>query len=330
MPVQQTRRALAPTSIQDERVERRYAQRRRFGESSRRTSQQGGIEDKIATALGWFSIGLGLSEILAPKGLAKLIGLDEEHPLLFRVLGLREIASGVGILSRQRPAGWVWSRVAGDAIDLSLLGFAMASDDSDRTRLIAATAAVAGVTALDVYNAQQLSVDSGPQGGLIAISAVTINRSPDEVYRFWRDLQNLPRFMKHLAEVRVLDDRRSHWVARAPAGKSVEWDAEITEDKPGELISWRSIGDSDVDNFGSVHFERAPGDRGTEVCVEVEYNPPAGVLGAGIAKIFGEAPDQQIKNDLSRLKQVLETGEVVQSDASIHSGMHPAQPPMRW
>jgi uncharacterized membrane protein len=108
---------------------------------------------------------------------------------------------------------------------------------------------------------------------------------------------------------------------------SVEWDAEITEDRANELIAWRSLPGAEVDNVGRVRFVPAPGGRGTEVHVELSYRPPAGVLGATFAKLFGEAPEQQIEGDLRRLKQVLETGEVVHSDASIHRGAHSARPP---
>ncbi|MFP5261342.1 MAG: SRPBCC family protein [Blastocatellia bacterium] len=286
-------------------------------------------DERLATGLGWFSIGLGLAEVLAPKGLAKLIGVSDEHPILFRLLGLREIASGIGILTQRRPAGWVWSRVAGDVMDLSLLGVALASDDSDKGRVAAATAAVIGVTALDVFNAQRLSDGSGAGAGTVRAKTMTINRPPEEVYRFWRDFQNLPRFMTHLESVQVTGDNRSHWVAKAPAGATVEWDAEIVEDRPNEVISWRSLEGADVDNSGSVRFERAPGGRGTEVRVEIAYDPPGGVLGTTVAKLFGEEPEQQLKDDLYRFKQVMETGEVVRSDASIHSGPHPGQPPAR-
>ena len=156
---------------------------------------------------------------------------------------------------------------------------------------------------------------------------MTINRSPEEIYHFWRDFQNLPRFMDHLESVDVLDERRSHWRAKAPAGKTVEWDAEIIEDRPNELIAWRSLENADVPNTGSVRFVPAPGGRGTEVHVELKYDPPGGAVGVAIAKLFGEEPNQQVATDLRRFKQVMETGEVVQSDASIHRGPHPARPP---
>jgi len=161
--------------------------------------------------------------------------------------------------------------------------------------------------------------------------SITINRAPDEVYRFWRDFEHLPRFMQHLTEVRVVDERRSHWKALAPAGKTVEWDAELTEDRPNELIGWRSVEGAEVENSGQVQFRAAPGGRGTEVVVELAFNPPAGSVGRMVAKLFGKGPEQAVSGDLRRLKQVLETGEVVRSDASLETTnitkQRPAQPP---
>lgn len=163
--------------------------------------------------------------------------------------------------------------------------------------------------------------------------AITINRPIEEVYAFWRDFENLPRFMHHLEMVETTGNRRSHWVAKGPSDKGVEWDAEVTEDRPNELIAWRSIGkDDDVHNAGTVRFVKAPGGRGTEVHVFLEYDPPFGKAGALFAKLFGEEPGQQIDDDIRRLKQVLETGEVVRSNGSpegmgrsmLHQ--HPAQP----
>lgn len=159
--------------------------------------------------------------------------------------------------------------------------------------------------------------------------AITINRSPEELYQYWHNFEQLPRFMNHLEAVDVIDEKRSHWKAKAPAGKKVEWDAEIVEDQPNESIRWRSLPGADVENSGAVRFERAPGGRGTIVKVEMQYNPPAGALGAGIAKLYGEEPDQQVWEDLHRLKQLLETGEIVRSDGSpdgMGSSQHPGQP----
>jgi uncharacterized membrane protein len=140
--------------------------------------------------------------------------------------------------------------------------------------------------------------------------AVTILRPRAELYAFWRDFTNLPRFMQHLARVDVIDERRSHWVARAPADRLVEWDAEITDEMPDELIAWRSTADSDIGNAGSVRFTDAPGDRGTVVSVDLRYEAPGGKLGALFAKLFGEEPEQQVREDLRRFKQVMEVGEL--------------------
>lgn len=146
--------------------------------------------------------------------------------------------------------------------------------------------------------------------GITVRRAITINKPVEEVYAFWRDFENLPRFMQHLESVVRDDDRRSHWVARAPAGRRVEWDAEIVEERPNELIAWRSLAGADVRNAGTVAFERGPGGRGTTIRVSLAYAPPGGKLAAVIAKLFGEEPGQQVDDDLRRLKQLMEAGEV--------------------
>ena len=301
------------------------------GSRDRRTA------DGLASALGWFSIGLGLAQIAAPRGMARLIGVrdDRRSATIMRTIGMREIASGIGILSqhRRRP-GWVWSRVAGDVMDLALLGNALNGRTTERNRTVAATATVLGVTALDVICGQQLERNGGETGEAEArrrsksevTASVTINRSPEEVYGFWHQLDNLPQFMRHLESVRVLDAQRSHWTAKAPAGKTVAWDAVITQDRPNELIGWRSAENAQVRNEGTVRFTPAPGGRGTEVTVTLRYDPPAGAVGAALSKLFLEEPTKQIPDDLRRLKQVLEIGEVMLSDATVRPGRHPAQP----
>jgi uncharacterized membrane protein len=138
---------------------------------------------------------------------------------------------------------------------------------------------------------------------------VTINRPASEIFSLWRDFANLPRFMSHLESVTVLDGNRSHWVAKAPMGRTVEWDAEIINEEQDRLIAWRSVGEADVKSAGSVRFESAPGNHGTEVRVKIEYMPPGGAAGAMVAKIFQEEPGQQVKDDLRRLKQIMEAGE---------------------
>jgi len=143
---------------------------------------------------------------------------------------------------------------------------------------------------------------------------VTINKPADELYRYWHNFENLPTFMKHLKSVRVDNEKRSHWIANAPLGNSVEWDADILEDRENEFISWASVEGADVDNSGFVRFKKAPGDRGTEVKVVLEYNPPGGALGATVAKLFGEEPEQQIGDELRRFKMLMETGEIATTE----------------
>jgi uncharacterized membrane protein len=149
---------------------------------------------------------------------------------------------------------------------------------------------------------------------------VTINKPADELYRYWHDFKYLPTFMKHLKSVEVYDNKRSHWVANAPLGASVEWDAEIIEDRENEFISWTSVEGADVDNSGFVRFKPAPGNRGTEVKVVIEYAPPGGVLASAIAKLFGEEPEQQIGDDLRRFKMLMEAGEIATTEGQPKGG----------
>ncbi len=149
----------------------------------------------------------------------------------------------------------------------------------------------------------QVSVPYGR--GIQVEKSVTISAPPEELYRFWRNLENLPRFMENLESVHVIDAKRSHWKAKGPAHIDAEWDAEIINEIPNELIGWRSVDDSRVDNAGSVHFNALPGNR-TEVKVVLRYDPPAGRIGAAVAKVLGEDPEKQVQEDLRRFKQLIE------------------------
>jgi uncharacterized membrane protein len=149
------------------------------------------------------------------------------------------------------------------------------------------------------------------RSGVHVSESMLIDKSPEELYTFWRNFENLPQVMTHLASVTVTGDRQSHWVAKAPSilGGTAEWDAEITADEPNRRMEWRSLPGSAIDHRGSVVFVRAPGDRGTGVRVTLDYQPPAGQLGKWIAKLFGKAPEQQIWDGLRNLKRVMEAGE---------------------
>jgi uncharacterized membrane protein len=140
--------------------------------------------------------------------------------------------------------------------------------------------------------------------------SVAVDAEPATLFAFWRDFENLPRFMEHLVSVRVDSPTRSHWVAKAPAGTTVEWDAEIINEIPDSLIAWKSAAGAEVPNAGSVHFSAAPGGRGTIVKVVMDVEPPAGKLGFVMAKLFGEDPDREVREDLRRFKQLMETEQV--------------------
>jgi uncharacterized membrane protein len=146
--------------------------------------------------------------------------------------------------------------------------------------------------------------------GIHVEESMTINRTPWDLYQFWRNFDNLPRFMQHVKSVRVSDEKKSHWVVDGPAGKDVEWDAEIINDEPNTLIAWRSLAGATVDNAGSVRFVPGPEGRGTEVRVVIDYIPPAGRVGNWVAKLFGKNPASEIREDLRRFKRLMETGEV--------------------
>jgi uncharacterized membrane protein len=266
---------------------------------------------QLARGLGWFSIGLGAAELFAPKQVGSLIGVNN-HKTLILMMCMREIASGIGVLAEDRTTNSKTARVCGDALYLALLGAGLVAGNANKGRMIAATAAVAGDTALDILCRKQLSngTSASSNGHQRSIQTAAINRSPEECYQLWRDFANLPRFMQHVQSVDVLDERRSHWVVRGPGGSNIEWDAEITDDRPNETIAWRSVEGSDVNHSGRVRFERAPAGHGTFVKVRISYETPGGKFGSLVAKAIGKDPSQLIQGDLRRFKSIIETGEI--------------------
>ncbi|MGH3822919.1 MAG: SRPBCC family protein [Pseudonocardiaceae bacterium] len=305
---------------------------------------------RLVDGLGVFSLGLGTAQLVAPGLMNRLIGANDnaKSRAVQRWLGgAREFTLGTGIETRYKPAVWLWARVAGDVADLSMLNAVRSRPGrprSMRRRTTIATAAVVGVTVADLVVALRTSRDgehsaiAGRAGqGMSEIeakAAITVNRPVPEVFAHWNDVENLPHFMAHLQSVTSLGEGRSRWRAAGPAGVEVEWDAEISDHRIDEYIAWRSVGGATVTNWGEVEFRPAPGGRGTEIRVRLAYHPPAGKLGATFAKLFGEAPDQQLRDDLRRFKQVLETGEVVRSEGSPEGtktrrliAQRPAQPP---
>lgn len=295
---------------------------------------------KLVRALGGASFGLGVPMLWRTDEVARFSGVDDSSaaPAVIRAVGAREMMhAGLLLLGPQRS---VWTRVVGDAMDLAVLGTALRGRRGERRmRTAAATVAVLGIAGLDVYAALRTGRrqhGKGRPGPLELHASTTVNRSPEEVYHFWRDFENLPSFMLHLKSVSGDGDGRSHWEANAPLRRSVKWDAEITGDEPGRRISWKSLPGADIDNAGTVHFAPAPGDRGTEVRVALHYDVPGGRVGRAVAKLFGEEPEQQVRDDLRRFKQVLETGDLVRTESLPHGtdarhqfAQGPAQPAKR-
>ncbi len=275
--------------------------------------------DTLARGLGWFSLAFGAAELAMPRLLARGIGIEPGPitSLVTRVMGAREIVSGIAILTNPRTPMPLWVRVAGDAVNLALLGLA-ATRRTSGLRLAGAIAAVSGVTALDIVaslRAHKMKVYPNRP----VLFSVTINKPTQAVYERFRDFARLPELMDYLESVTV-DGTRSHWVAK-PLGDnapSVSWDAEITEDLPGRVIAWKTV-DAPVEVSGRVTFATAPGSEATEVRVEME-------LGKGHATLTKLFAKPQIKGDLRRFKQVMETGEVLLSDATVTRKPHPAQP----
>ncbi len=302
---------------------------------------------QVSRGLGVFSFGLGLFGAMRPASLARAIGVPP-IPLdtgFLRFVGIREIMAAGNLLLQPQESTFVWSRVAGDTMDVLYLTAKLALGKGTRKdRLVPALAAVTGIGVLDLYTAVSLSrrrglgssdtmpstwrrdVEGAPGGTENLKDSMTIWKSPAEVYAFWRDFSNLSRFMRHVESVETMGDRRSHWTVKAPAGRTVEWDAEIVEDRPNELIAWRSVPGADVQNSGRVRFVPSPDGKGTEVHVEIAFAPPAGKLGATVVKLFEEDPHKQVHGDLRRLKQVLETGEVVRSEGALDSTAFPQHP----
>jgi hypothetical protein len=248
----------------------------------------------LAAGLGWFSIALGVAELAAPHSVARFIGVTptEKTVNTLRAYGARELGAGLAILAQPERSTWVWSRVAGDTLDLATLGAAMNSPTTDKSRAMFATAAVLGVTALDILCARQLSEneeraeglysDRRPAGRPLAAArsttarvseSITINAPMERVEERWTNLESLPESLRQC--------RRT------------------TDGGPERAI---------------VELRHAPGGRGTEVRVEMEYTPRGGAIGAALAKVLGGDPTGQVRQDLKRFKQIVETGEVTLSD----------------
>jgi uncharacterized membrane protein len=173
----------------------------------------------------------------------------------------------------------------------------------------------------DVQFTRSVAPDGGTSQRIV--ETITINRSPAEIYDEWHDVTRLPRIMSHLVSVTETDDGLTHWVAKAPLGRTVEWNAEVIHDQESRIIAWRSVGDSGITNVGSVRFDRAVGGQGTEMSVTIEYNVPGGFLGVSLVKLLGEDPGRQIADDLRRFKQYMESGSYLDVDSGVSTKSFP-------
>ena len=287
-------------------------QRMRSQTSQRQSGFEGSDNaERRSRGLGWFSIALGLVEVAAPRALARAIGVpddDETRDTLFAV-GLREIASGMGILSRPDSAGWLWARVGGDVMDLALLGSALRSDNANPNRIAAATAAVVGVTAVDYITGQELrrgqnghargwNTEQDRKSGKVQVTqAITINRPVKEVYGFWRNFRTCRASW-------ITSNRCRCWTTGARiGGQGTGRDRRRVgcrdhRGRPDELIAWRSL---------RMRSQKLPDRSASRGRRATRHRDPrraalrarrAASLGATIAKLFGEEPGQQVKSDL--------------------------------
>jgi uncharacterized membrane protein len=260
-----------------------------------------GPERRLAKGLGWFSLALGATELAAPRLVSRGVGVRRGSPLLVRGLGLRELAGGVGILTQARPAAWLWARVAGDLLDLGLLAFALNGSRNRRARVATVTAAVAGVTLLDLWAAYDASratrlthKRARAELGVSEGAGVLVNRSPADCYRMWRDVASLPRFFPALLSAVPIGDRLTRWTVRPETGPDIEADVEIAVDTPNELIVWQTVGGGPS---GTVRFEPSPSRRGTIVRLE--------------GALCGE---DGLYEHLRRFKMLAETGEIASTE----------------
>jgi len=266
--------------------------------------------ERLANGLGWFSIGLGLSELIAPGPMANFIGVRNSgsNRSVLRAYGMREIAAGIGILMEERPAGWLWARVAGDLLDFGSLASSVASSGSSARRLARSMGAVAGVTALDFYCASQM--DRLPQNRLEQdrqskrasnAAVITIDGLPDDLY------QRLREFMR----------------SRGQGGESRIFTsgAEISEDPDRHTLRWRARPVAGIAISGNVRFEPAPANRGTIVFAELESpgGPSIRMVARIAGKLFGIAGSELLQNELRKFKQLVETGEIATSNISAET-----------
>ena len=283
--------------------------------ASRRLDSGAGSQIAAARTLGYVSLALGLGALMMPSRLARIAGLEERRSLLPGV-GLRELASGVGLLSARRKAPWLWSRVVGDGMDLAvLLSRVLSRNNPRRLNAVIATGVVTAITAADIIasvrSGNALDGAASPSApDAYAASSVIVNKSAQACYEFWRNPSNLPRISTMLESVSVIDEQTSQWVAHGVRGRRIEWQSRITADAPGDRIAWRSVEGGSLYHAGVVSFQKATGGRGTLVNVTMHFKVPGGPAALSLAKVLGLDPRTEVREDLRRFKQFMEAGEI--------------------
>jgi hypothetical protein len=280
------------------------------------TSHDRGAPDPAAltTGLGWFSIGLGTTQLLAPGRVNRLIGVrdDPKSRLAQRFVALQELTAGAAILTRGRPVEWLWGRTAGDVLHLTMLGRAFKGRREDGARLAGAIASVLGCFGIDAYAASRLSSDPATTRKDVPMqgkASITVGDDREEVQRRWRAFVESPDSGSRLGRLA------------------------IGNEEPGRLTEWRTTEDARAKAAGVARFVTAPGGRGTEIHVSFEFEVPAGALGEAVLKVIGDDPQQLVRDDLRRFKQIVEAGQISRSDgaptgssAKLQPKQRPAQP----
>lgn len=267
---------------------------------------------KLALGIGCYSIAVAVLELLSPKTVNQTVGLndDTKHRNLVRIRGLRELISGVGIVAAQKPAAFLWSRVAGDLLDFVLVGKSLTSSHNQRQKLMIATAVFSGVALIDVLGS--LSQHKSGSHKLRLKRSIKVNGTPRELYSLWRHPETLSTIMEQFAEFEYIDEQSSHWKIPGEIGPALEWEAQIVEAREGEYLRWESLPGTTLPTKGWVSFRSVGKQSGkTEVSLCMDFEPPAGVLGEAALTLVQGIPNGLVQIMLTRFKQLAEDQKAI-------------------
>ncbi len=266
----------------------------------------------LARGLGWFSLGLGLFEVIAPRRLADFFSLEDQEGLI-RTYGVREILNGCGVWAAKNPTPWVWGRVGGDLLDLATLATGLSDDNPERGRVLFGLAGLTGVTLVDLVVAERLrrTKAAGAEEQHEVVRSLTVHGSPEELLARWRDAETLSQVMAHFAEVHGAGPDEQHWQLRLPATQGLAWTARNLPRQDEGVLGWQSLPGATLPNEGSVSFRPSTGaDRGTVATLRFRFDPPGGAFGDSLTALLGAAPGLIASQALRRFKSLVETGEI--------------------